>query len=68
MFNLEASLIVLVVTQNIGGSEEKGWLLAVAACYQATVKMFRYKHKLLCHKNEHYIRQDVWGEPGRSSG
>lgn len=51
MFNLEASLIVLVVTQNVEGSEKKGWLLAVAACYQTTVKIFRYKYKLLCHRN-----------------
>lgn len=30
MFNLEASLIVLVVTQNVEGSEKKNWLLAMA--------------------------------------
>lgn len=51
MFNLEASFIVLVVTQNVEGSEKKDWLLSVAVCYQTTVKIFRYKYKSLPHRN-----------------
>lgn len=51
MFNPEASLVVSVVTQNVGGScglsVTKDWLLAVVACYQHAVKVSRYKYKLL---------------------
>lgn len=55
MFNPEAFLAVLVLTQNVEGScglsVTKDWLLAVAACYQHTVKISRYKYELISLRN-----------------